>query len=255
MMKVYLDIVLIINTLLDYNIFYIVNKILKRNTKLYRIILASLLGNISLIFLFININKTSLFIIKILLCILLCIIAFGFKNLKYMINNMAYVYMVSTIFGGILFFIKQNVISKYLYSCLIIILLPLVSIEIIKYFNKIKSNYKYYYLVKIMFKNNICIELNSFLDTGNKLVDPYTNKGIILVDINKIIGKINIRSPIYVPFKSLNNTGLIKCIKPQFIEINGKYYNNYLVGLSEEKFNIDGIDCLLNYKLMEELNV
>ena len=137
---------------------------------------------------------------------------------------------------------------------LIIILLPLVSIEIIKYFNKIKSNYKYYYLVKIMFKNNICIELNSFLDTGNKLVDPYTNKGIILVDINKIIGKINIRSPIYVPFKSLNNTGLIKCIKPQFIEINGKSYNNYLVGLAEEKFNIDGIDCLLNYKLMEELN-
>ena len=52
-MKVYLDIVLIINTLLDYNIFYIANKILKRNTKLYRIILASSLGNISLIFLFI----------------------------------------------------------------------------------------------------------------------------------------------------------------------------------------------------------
>ena len=112
-MKVYLDIVLIINTLLDYNIFYIVNKILKRNTNLYRIILTSLLGNISLIFLFININKISLFVIKILLCILLCLVAFGFKNLKYMINNMAYVYMISTIFGGILYFIKQNVISKY----------------------------------------------------------------------------------------------------------------------------------------------
>ena len=86
-----------------------------------------------------------------------------------MINNMAYVYMVSTIFGGILYFIKQNVISKYLYSCLIIILLPLVSIEIIKYFNKIKSNYKY-----VIFKYKVYQEIEKGVyDEDNNLNFEY----------------------------------------------------------------------------------
>lgn len=254
-MKIYLDLVFIINFLLDFNILYIVNKILKRNMKIKRIILASLFGNITLIFLFINISSLNLFIIKIILCLLMCLIAYNYVNIKYTINNMTYVYMVSTIFGGILYFIKENINNNYIYTALIILLTPLIAIELVKKFNKIKSNYKYYYLIKINFKNNKTIELNSFLDTGNKLKDPYTNKGIILVNINKINKLVKIRSPIYVPYNTLNNTGLLKCIKPKSIEIDGKILSNYLIGLSEKQFNIDGIDCILNYKLLEDLNV
>jgi hypothetical protein len=163
--------------------------------------------------------------------------------------------MISTIYGGLLYFIKDNVKNNYIYIILLLLLLPIITIEIVKQFNKLKINYKYYYLVKINFKNNKTIELNSFLDTGNKLIDPYTNKGIILVNSNKINKLVNIRSPIYVPFKALNNTGILKCIKPKSIEIEGKIFRNYLVGLSDNQFNIDGIDCILNYKLLEDLNV
>ena len=59
-----------------------------------------------------------------------------------------------------------------------------------------------------------------------------TNKGIILVNINKINKLVKIRSPIYVPYSTLNNTGLLKCIKPKSIEIDGKVLSNYLIGLS-----------------------
>lgn len=254
-MKIYLDLLFIINFLLDFNILYIVNKILKRNIKITRILISSLFGNITLIFLFINISTISLFIIKIILCLILCLIAYKYINLKYTINNMIYVYMISTIYGGLLYFIKDNVKNNYIYIILLLLLLPIITIEIVKQFNKLKINYKYYYLVKINFKNNKTIELNSFLDTGNKLIDPYTNKGIILVNSNKINKLVNIRSPIYVPFKALNNTGILKCIKPKSIEIEGKIFRNYLVGLSDNQFNIDGIDCILNYKLLEDLNV
>ena len=254
-MKIYLEIILIINFLIDFNILYIVSKILKRNSKIKKILLASIFGNITLVFLFINISSLLLFLLKILLAIIMSIITYSFKNIKYTLNNVTYIYMVSTIFGGILYFLKTNLNNNLFYILVIILLTPILSLEIIKYFNKIKSNYKYYYQIKINFNDNKKIELNSFLDTGNKLIDPYTNKGIILVDINKIKKLVKIRSPIYVPFKSLNNTGLIKCIKPVSIEINGLVFKNYLIGLSEESFNIDGIDCLLNYKLLEELNV
>lgn len=252
-MKIYLDLVFIINFLLDFNILYIVNIVLKRNTKVKKIIISSLFGELTLIFLFINISSIFLFFIKILLCLFMCLIAFKYKSIKYTINNISYTYMISTIFGGILYFIKSNALNNYIYISVILILLPLFSKEIIKSFKKIKSNYNYYYQIKINFNDNKDIKLNSFLDTGNKLKDPYTNKAIILVDINKIKKLVPIRSPIYVPYKSLNNSGLIKCIKPESIEINGKSFKNYLIGLSEDRFNIDGIDCILNYKLLEEL--
>lgn len=254
-MKIYIELIILINFLLDFNILYIVNKILKRNSNIKKIILLALFGNITLIFLFINISSLLLFLIKILLAIIMSVITYNYKNIKYTLNNVTYIYMVSTIFGGILYFLKDNLNNNLFYVILVLLLTPILSLEIIKHFNKIKSNYKYYYQIKINFNDNKNIELNSFLDTGNKLIDPYTNKGIILVDINKIKKLVKIRSPIYVPFKSLNNTGLIKCIKPVSIEINGLVLKNYLIGLSEESFNIDGIDCLLNYKLLEDLNV
>lgn len=250
-MKIYLEIIFFLNLLLDFNILYIVNKVLKRNCKIKKILFSSLIGEITLIFLYINISSILLFFIKILLSFIMCVISYNYKDLRYTINNMIYMYMVSTIYGGILYLIKENFNSMYIY--LVLLLVPILSIEIIKLFKKLNNNYKYYYLIKIMLKDNSLLELNSFLDTGNKLTDPYTNKGIILVDNKKI--NVKIRSPIYVPFKTLNNTGIIKCFKPKYIEINNIKYNNYLIGISNDSFNIDGIDCLLNYKLMEDLNV
>ena len=252
-MKIYLDVIFIINFLLDFNILYIVNYILKRNISFKRLIISSLLGELTLIFLFFNISNILLFIIKIILCLIMCLISFKYINLKYTINNMTYVYMISTIYGGLFYFINSSIVSDYIYILLVTLLLPIFTKEIIITFKKIKTNYNYYYQIKINFNENKNIKLNSFLDTGNKLKDPYTNKGIILVDINKIKKLVHNKSPIYVPYKSLNNSGLIKCIKPLSIEINGKTFKNYLIGLSEDKFNIDGIDCILNYKLLEEL--
>ena len=254
-MKIYIEVIVMIIFLLDFNILYAVNKLLKRNSKIKNILLAALFGNVTLIFLFINISSLLLFFIKILLAIIMSVIAYKFKSIRYTLNNVTYIYMISTIFGGVLYFLKDSLNNDLFYIIVILLLTPILTIEIIKYLNKLKSNYKYYYQIKINFKDNKNIELNSFLDTGNKLIDPYTNKGIILVDINKIKKLVKIRSPIYVPFKSLNNTGLIKCIKPVSVEINGLVFKNYLIGLSEQSFNIDGIDCLLNYRLLEELNV
>ena len=78
-------------------------------------------------------------------------------------------------------------------------------------------------------------------------------KAIILLNKKKIKGNINIRSPMYVPYNSLNHHGLIECIKPKYIIVNDKKLVNYLIGLSEESFKLNGIDCLLNYKILEDI--
>ena len=44
---------------------------------------------------------------------------------------------------------------------------------------------------------------------------------------------------------------MIKCFKVDKIEINNLVRKNIIVGLLNEKIKIDGVDCLLNKKLLE----
>ena len=88
--------------------------------------------------------------------------------------------------------------------------------------------------------------LNAFLDTGNNLTVPLTKKPVIL--INK---KIQVDNFFYIPYQGVNGKGIIKCFKEDKIEINKTIKKDIIVGLLDEKIKIDGVDCLLNKKLLE----
>jgi len=263
-MTIYIDLVLFLNFAFDFLLLMAVNIVLKRNVKLIRILLGALIGSLSILFLFIKLNSFTLFLLKIVVSILMTLITFKYESIKYTFNNLLYLYMISTILGGFLYLLniefsyKQEGLVFYFKGLSINFVVLLISAPIIIYIyirqaKALKNNYSCYYKIEIVFKNNQSITLNSFLDTGNKLKDPITKKGIILINKESIKGKYNIRSPMYVPFNSLNNHGLLKCFSPKYIIIKDKIYTNYLIGLSDNKINIDGVDCLLNYKLMEEL--
>ena len=96
------------------------------------------------------------------------------------------------------------------------------------------------------------MEVNAFLDTGNKLIDPYSNKSIVLLQ-DEFFKEIDDLKPLYVPYSSLNNHGLLTCYKALKIEIDGKCYDKFLVGVSNENFFIDGINCIINSQIMEGL--
>ena len=38
-----------------------------------------------------------------------------------------------------------------------------------------------------------------------------------------------------------------------YVVINDKKLTNYLIGLSDENFKLNGIDCLLNYQIREDI--
>lgn len=263
-MIVYLDLIFLINFILDFLLLLTVNIALKRYSKIRRIILGSLFGSISLIYLFIPLNQIMMFIFKILISIFMCIISFGYKNIKYTIYNIIYLYMTSIILGGFLYYLKtefsysnkgfvfyyEGLAINYIF---LIIIAPLILYVFIKNIRALKEIKNYYYKVKIIFNNNYELTLSGFLDTGNKLIDPITNKPIILLNKKKVKGKIPIRSPMYVPFNSLNHHGLLECIKPKYLEINNKEIKNYLIGLSDTSFKLNGIECLLNYKILEDI--
>ena len=83
------------------------------------------------------------------------------------------------------------------------------------------------------------------------MYDNYHNRPIILIS-----SKIDYQDSdlLYVPYAALNNVSILKCIKTDKIVINNHIYKNYLVGLSKNKFMIDGINCILHSSMQENIN-
>ena len=263
-MKIYLDLELLLNFSYDLLLLMTVDITLKRHTNFIRLIISAFFGALSIIILFLPFNAILLFLFKIIVSIIMIVIAFKFKNIKYFGTNILYLYMCSVILGGFLYFLdlefsyKREGLIFYFQGLsinyiLLLILAPIILFWYIYEHKKYKSTYSYTYSMEIVFKNNKVLKCIGFLDTGNKLRDPITKKYVILIPKKLLIPYINIRSPIYVPFKSLNKKGLIECFSIKYIRINNQTFSHYLIGISDDKFNINGVDCLLNYKLMEDI--
>ena len=112
--------------------------------------------------------------------------------------------------------------------------------EFLKHRKKINTTYN----IIIKLKNKE-INLEGFLDTGNKLIDPYFKRPIIL--LNKKYINLKGKKILYVPFESLNNNGLLKCIIPEYILVDNKKYKEVLIGISE---NLN-YDCILNERIID----
>ena len=190
-MKVYIDIVFFTNFLFDFILLLSVNIILKRNMKIYRIILGALTGTLTLLMLFIRMNSLTLFLYKLVISIIMVLITFNYKTIKYTFKNLYFLYIVSIIMGGFLYFINNqiNVKNEGLifitnnFSLNLILGIILSSIFIYFYIKEtkdLKENYNKYHKLTL-YINDITLNINAFLDTGNKLKDPYKGRPIVLV--------------------------------------------------------------------------
>lgn len=259
-MEIYLDLLIIFNSLFDYVLLSSVNYILRRNVSFKRILLSSLLGNISLLLLEVN-NGILFFLLKILGAVVINIVCFGYRDFKNLVKNVTYFYLVSMLMGGVVYFFKSQfifsdgglILNSDLFKYLVVIFVSLLVIYLYLFkFKELRNQYSSYYNCLIYLDDNNSVRVSGFLDTGNKLKDPYSNKNIILVN-KSILGDLKLINPLYVPYNSLNNHGLLECFKVNKIVIDGKENSDFLLGISEENMFIDGIDCILNVSIMEGL--
>ena len=239
---IYIDELIILNFIIDFLILKTTSSILKLNTKTSRLIISSIAGEISLLYLFINFNNIELTLFKLSIGVIMNLISFGYINLKDFIKNLLYFYMFSFLLGGTLYYLKIESLVKYKYYLLLI---PIIMNILKKLAYNLKNIIKLRHKVTIYLKNGNILYLNGYMDTGNTLVEPYTNKNVII--INK-----DIKEKFFlVPFKTIENSSLLKCFKPKKVYIDGiGERNDIVVGVTNKKFK--GFNCLLNYNLMEE---
>ncbi len=244
-MEMYIDLFFIFNVIMDYIIIMSTSILLKRRTSYIRMILSSLIGGISSLVLFTSLNKIVIEIVSIVIMVL---ISFGYKGIRYLINNILYMYILSTLLGGIIYLFNIKVSNSMFLTYLIIIVISIeIMILYIKENKKMRSIYNNYYRVDIYFKDREKLSLIGFVDTGNNLYDPYKKRPVIIVP-NKYIKEDKY---ILVPYHTINGNGLLKCIKPDIIFIDGiGYKGNVLIGFSDS-FNFgDGVDVILHKDIM-----
>lgn len=262
-MKIYLDLIIFLNFAFDFLLLLAVSVLLKRRASIKRITISSIFGSVTIIILFVPFTTITLFILKILLSIIMVMVAYGIKDLKYILTNMLYFYLTSIILGGFLYYLNiefsyKNIGMVFYHKGMginyifILIASPIILYIYTKQMKKIKETNSYNYNVDVYVENKM-IELHAFMDTGNTLLDPYKKRKVIITNSKKLKENLKEKNFLLVPYESVNTSGLLKCIKVDKVYIEGLgIREDILVGLTDEKFKYDGIDCILNYLLLEE---
>lgn len=262
-MKIYLDLIFLLNFGMDFLILLTISLVLRRNIKLRRIILGSVLGALSIFLLFININSIILILFKLIISSFIIIVTFGYKDIKYFFNNLVYFYTISIILGGFLYYL--NIEFSYKNSGIIffnkglsvnfiflIIMSPIILYIYIKQAYKLKNVYSLNYKVDLYLKSGKIINLNGFMDTANNLIEPYKKRAVIIVNDKRVLKEINKENFILVPYDTVDSHGILKCIIPEKIYVQGLgVMSNIVVGISSKEFKMDGINCILNNLMLE----
>ena len=257
-MKIYLDLIMLLNFAIDFILLLTVSLILKRNIKITKIMLGAFIGGISILFLFFNINNILLFLLKLIISILMILITFGYKTIKYTLVNLLYLYMTSIILGGFLYLLNLEFSYKHIgiiffnnglsiNFIFLIIFSPLILYIYIKQTKNLRYNYSNYYNIVIINKRKK-YKYTAYMDSGNVLVDNLTNKSVILIDKRKLL--FDIKEFRLIPYMGVNGTNMIKVIKIDKLLFNNKEYSNVLLGIMD-KISLDGVDVILNRKLLE----
>ena len=257
-MKIYVDLILLLNFGFDFLLLLSTSYLLKRNISIYKIIVGALFGSLSTLFLFLPITSFLLFLFKIMISIGMIYITFSFKNIHYFFRNIIHLYFNSMILGGFLYLLniqfsyKQVGLIFYhnglsINFFLLIILSPMMIFLYVKQLKHLKLNLKNYYKIHFTLKKDYY--LNGFLDTGNQTKSIYFHKGINI--INKNIIKEDMQF-FYEPVTTINGTSMMKCFKINEIIVDNKVIKDVIFGISDEYFKLD-VDVILNSKIWEEI--
>lgn len=255
-MTIYVDGLLFLNFFFDFLLLLSVSIILKRNVSIFRVMIGAFIGSLTILILFFKITSFELFLIKVYLSIIMCLISFGFKDLKYTLKNILFLYLVSIILGGFLYminiefgykneglvFINKGISLNVIF---LIIFSPIVLYIYVKEMKNYKAKIGNYYKVNIYIGKKV-LNLNGYLDTGNTL--KYKGRLVILTNI-----KNSFKNKIYmIPYMGASGYGVLECIIVRKVEVLdlGVFEDVYL-GFSKT-LNLKEADVLLNAFMREE---
>lgn len=261
---VYVDILLILNTLVNYFILLAIRKITHSYTKRWRIALGAFVGGLSALLLFLEYLSIVMTILKILSGVVMVVVTFGFKPTKQFLKRLFFLFAITFLFGGVtyaiyIFFDKDillysNGIIYFDVDMTFLVICSVVSYLIItlitKYTDKKSSKNKEYYVT--IENNGKTLSNIGLMDTGNNLREPFSDYPVIMVDktlFNEIYTRETIR---IIPVSTVNGESIIRSFKPQKVIIGN--FSTDRVYIGESAVELNEYKIILNINLEGEMS-
>lgn len=256
-MKIYLDIVLLENFIMNYIILFSTALISKSKIHYWKLGIASLIAGIYSILNYLwNLGNLESLFIKFLISIMIVLIGFESRKWKTIMKQLILFYLVSFTFGGISFMLLflinpanivfENGLLIGTYPMKVTIvggIIGVAVIAVVSYVIRDRMKTKSMLCDLEIFYKGKYQKLKTMIDTGNLLKEPISQTDVIIVEKNSLRGVISDdildhledimqgkwlaeKSDFYaykfkvIPFSSLGNeNGLLIGFKPDYIKI------------------------------------
>lgn len=204
-MKIYLDVVLLENFIMNYIILVSTAIISKSKINYFKIGIASLVAGIYSILNYLwNLGSLESFVVKILISLMIVLIGFESRKIKIIVRQLILFYLVSFTFGGISFMLLflinpsnivfENGILVGTYPVKVTLaggLLGFIVITIVSYVIRDRLRTKSMLCDLEIFYKGKYKKLKTMIDTGNLLKEPISQTDVIIVEKNSLRGMIS----------------------------------------------------------------
>jgi stage II sporulation protein GA (sporulation sigma-E factor processing peptidase) len=261
---VYVDVLIVLNTLVNYFILLGVRKITRAHTVRWRIALGALSAGFSSLLIFFDDYGVLMTLFKILSAVVTIVITFGIRPYKQFLKRLFLLFAITFIFGGFvlavyIFFDKDimiysNGIVYFDVSMTFLIICSVISYLIITIISKIldkKAPVGKEYITTIQNKG-LNITCTALMDTGNNLRDPFSGYPVIMVDksvFNQLFNEEKIR---LIPVSTVSGDSLIRAFKPENVSVNNFSTNKVYIG--ESNTELQEYKVILNISLEGEIH-
>lgn len=276
-MAVYADVLVALNLLVNYFLLLVSDKILKTDTKIWRLILSAFVGAVSSLYIFLP--QMSFFLeigFKISVCIIMSLIAFIPKRPKQFLRAVGVLFLITCSYAGVMMAVwhifKPN--GMVIYNSVVyfnISPIVLVVSSSVAYFAFIFLRYVFKLSSQTAETCSIRIELGekkidlkAIIDTGNSITDVFGESEVIITDkqeIKKLLGSKNLFEngdvkPRYraIPCSTVYGTGVlegVRCDRAVVVN-NGKtsVIKKPILAVSNTPLN-DGYNAIVNPRILD----
>lgn len=276
MQVVYADVLIILNTYVNFALLRLSSLISGANVSRLRLLLSALLGGVySLIILVDDIPEVLSLFLKLAVSALMTLIAFGYKSFLMYAKRFSAFIFVSFLFAGLMFalwiFVRpdtmlyNNATVYFQFDTLTLLITTTVCYTILRVMCLIidrKSPKGHIYEITVYMADEK-VTCRALLDSGNSLKDYFTSLPIVTVDSSKLsfisndIEKIPPElKPRYVPINTVSGDGLLLTVRPEKVRIKGVGCDfetrDLLIGICNSRIKNGDFDAVLPYEISDQ---
>ncbi len=283
-MTVYADVLVLLNLYVTFFILQFTYRICKTTVKFWRLFLASLLGGISSLYIFLTpLGFIADCLYRFLVSALVILISSGFVSVRSFLRKIGLFFISSFLYAGAMLgiwavldvkgiAIKGGIVYMNISPVFLIIstLICYFIISLIRFFGA-KQAYRGKRVELRLFHKDQSVKIAALVDTGHSLSDPITNKPVIIIEdsvAEKLLGFSLKNNPEeyarlltgfrMIPYSAVGGHGLLTAFVPEKISLELSPQNSMkisaLVAVTKEPLG-DDYKAIISPETIENQNL